>query len=346
MKIFNKLVLFTWLSVLAVLPAKSYSESPLGAEEPVNFIQLVEEINNVMFEHHYNIRELKGEGYQSVLLSMKELAAKTTSKQEFIAGFKDIWKNGPFSHVVIGSNKGTAKQVATYLDAMNVGEQGAQLSWQLDIAVLTINTMMGQDTIERIRAHYQTIAEKNAKALIIDLRSNEGGAFAIKPLVSHLIKKPLNAGYFVAQKWSSRHKRLPTKHELAELEPWSGWSILAFWRDVQDQALIKVQFEPANLHIDVPVYILTSGKTASASELATDALQSAGRVTVIGEKTVGQMLSQKPFDLPNGLQLYVPIADYYSINTGRLEGNPIQPDIETTAAKAMQVALSLASKAE
>jgi carboxyl-terminal processing protease len=346
MKTFHKFVLFAWFSILTILPTASYSSPPLSAEESVNFIQLVDAINKVMFKHHYNIRELQGEGYQSVLVSMKALAAKTTSKQEFITGFKEIWKNGPFSHVVLGSNNGNAKEVAEYLDNMNVGEQKTQLSWEQDVAVLTVNTMMGQDTIEKIRAYYQIIAEKNAKALIIDLRANEGGAFAIRPLVSHLIKKPLTAGYFMAQKWSSQHKRLPTEQELAVLEPWSGWSILTFWQDVQDQALIKVQFEPAKLHIDLPVYILTSNKTASASELATEALQSAGRVTVIGEKTVGQMLSQKPFDLPNGLQLYVPIADYYSLKSGRLEGNPIQPDIETSADNAMQVALSLASKDE
>jgi carboxyl-terminal processing protease len=346
MKMYHKLVLFCFFSVLSVMPVESHSAPPTSAEESVNYVQLVDAINAVMFKRHYNISELQGEGYQSVLVSMKALAAKAQSKQEFIAGFKDIWKHGPFSHVVLGASNGTAQQMADHLDSMNVGDSGAQLSWQQDVAVLTVNTMMGKDTIEKINSYYQSIAEKKAKALIIDLRVNEGGAFAIRPLVSHLIKKPLNAGYFVAQKWTKQHNRQPTKQELLELEPWSGWSILAFWQDVQDQALIKVQFEPAKLYVDLPVYILTSGKTASASELATEALQSAGRAKVIGEKTAGQMLSQKPFDLPHGLQLYVPIADYFSTQTGRLEGNPIQPDIETSADNAMRVALSLISKAK
>jgi carboxyl-terminal processing protease len=344
MKKFSKLILSTWFSVSAVLATESNSTSPMNIEKPANFTQLVEVINNVMFEHHYNIRELQADDYQSVLDSMKALGEKSTSKQEFIIGFKDIWKSGPFSHVVLRPSNRTAEQMAMHFDNMDVGESGAQLSFQNEVAVLTVNTMMGQDTIKRIRSFYQTVAKSNAKALIIDLRSNQGGAFAIRPLVSHLINKPLNAGYFLAQKWSSQHTRLPTTQELTKLEPWSGWSVMSFWRDVQEQALVKVQFEPVDLYIDLPVYILTSSKTASASELATEALQSSGRVTVIGERTAGQMLSQKPYDVPNGMQLYVPIADYYSINTGRLEGNPIQPDIEVNADEAMEVALSLASK--
>lgn len=344
MKKINKLIFPICFFVSAVLATESNSTPSMNAEASENFTQLVEVINKVMFEHHYNINELQGNEYQSVLDSMRALGKISTSKQEFIIGFKNIWKSGPFSHVVLQPSNRTAEQMAMYLDNMDVGESGAQLSFQNEVAVLTVNTMMGQDTIKRIRSFYQTVAQSNAKALIIDLRSNGGGAFAIRPLVSHLINKPLNAGYFLAQKWSSQHTRLPTKQELTKLEPWSGWSVISFWKDVQEQALVKVQFQPVDLYIDLPVYILTSSKTASASELATEALQSSGRVTVIGERTAGQMLSQKPYDVANGMQLYVPIADYYSMNTGRLEGNPIQPNIEVHAEEAMEVALSLASK--
>ncbi|MBK7902596.1 MAG: hypothetical protein IPJ97_06240 [Proteobacteria bacterium] len=48
-----------------------------------------------------------------------------------------------------------------------------------------------------------------------------------------------------------------------------------------------------------------------------------GRAVVVGEQTAGQMLSQKPYDLTEGLQLYLPIADYVSIRAGRIEGGPL-----------------------
>lgn len=173
MKKYSKLILSTWFSVLAVLATESISASPINTEKQENFTQLVEAINKVMFEHHYNISELHGDEYQSVLDSMKALGKKSTSKQEFLAGFKDIWKNGPFSHVVLKSSNRTAEQMAMYLDNIDVGESGALLSFQNEVAVLTVNTMMGQDTIEKIRSFYQTVAKSNAKALIIDLRDRK-----------------------------------------------------------------------------------------------------------------------------------------------------------------------------
>src|SRR5210317_1678517 len=87
------------------------------------------------------------------------------------------------------------------------------------------------------------------------------------------------------------------------------------------------------------VYILTSKRTASAAELATDALRGANRATIVGENTAGEILSQKIYDIPGGFHLSLPIADYYSAVNGRIEGVGIRPDIETDAANALEVAL-------
>ena len=90
-----------------------------------------------------------------------------------------------------------------------------------------------------------------------------------------------------------------------------------------------------------PVYVLISKRTASAAELATDALRGSGRALVIGENTAGEMLSQKIFDLPGGFHLSLPVEDYYSISNGRIEGSGIKPAIGTDAADALNTALSI-----
>ena len=87
------------------------------------------------------------------------------------------------------------------------------------------------------------------------------------------------------------------------------------------------------------VFVLTSKRTASAAELATDALKSSARAIIIGEKTAGEMLSQKIFDVPGGFQLSLPIADYYSAENGRIEGVGVKPDFEMDAAAALEFAL-------
>jgi C-terminal processing protease CtpA/Prc len=123
------------------------------------------------------------------------------------------------------------------------------------------------------------------------------------------------------------------------VEPWEGWSIKAFWADVQENALTGLSFSPAEPIYTGPVYVLTSKHTASAAELAVDALKGSGRALIIGENTAGEMLSQKIFDIPGGFQLSLPIADYYSISNGRIEGVGIKPDIEVDAAAALHTAL-------
>lgn len=306
-----------------------------------DYLNIVAKIEQVMQAHHYKPDELLSKDYQATVGAMKQLATRVESKQEFVRGFNEIWQSGPFSHVNMVTSEHTAQQMASYLDTMRVGGRGAQLTWHDKVPILTVNTMMGIDTIEQIKSAYQEIHQNNAKALIIDLRSNEGGAFATRPLVSHLINTPLEAGYFISQKWTAHNARLPSSQELKNVEPWNGWSIVAFWNEVQKVPVIKAEFQPASLTLKLPVYVLISQKTSSAAEFATEALQSVGRVTVIGEPSAGKMLSQKPFDLSHQLQLFIPIADYYSMKTGRIEGNPIQPDVLVKPDQALKVAKQL-----
>jgi C-terminal processing protease CtpA/Prc len=211
---------------------------------------------------------------------------------------------------------------------------------------MTVNTMMGLDTIERIQDAYQAIDDQKAKALIIDLRSNDGGAFAVNPLVSHVIDKPLDAGFFISQKWTKDHSNIPTPVDVEAVEPWQGWSIRTFWRDVQENDITRITFMPAEPNFTGPVYVLTSSKTASAAELGADALLASGRAVLVGEPTAGQMLSQKMYDIEGGFQLYLPVADYFSIRSGHIEGNGVNPTLWGEAEEAMDKALSLARQQE
>ena len=91
---------------------------------------------------------------------------------------------------------------------------------------------------------------------------------------------------------------------------------------------------------DGPVYVLIDDQTFSAAEMAADALDASGRVTIIGEATQGRMLSQTIFDIPGGFHLALPIADYYSIRNGRIEGVGVAPDVSIDADSALDYALA------
>jgi hypothetical protein len=307
--------------------------------QDIAYPDIAASINATLRAHLYDPAELDTAAYRRVEAEIQALAARADSDDAFIEGFRKIWQDGPFSHVELNKARQPAADLAAYLDTMRVGGGGAQLQWQGDTAILTVNTMMGLDTIEEIEAAYLEIANREPAALIIDLRENTGGAFAVRPLVAHLLSTPAVTGAFVAQKWNAQHQRRPTEADMLAVKPWEGWSITAFWADVQENLLTSIGFAPLEPVFTGPVYVLTSARTASAAELAADALSGTGRALLIGEKTAGKMLSQKIYDIPGGFHLSLPVADYYSISNGRIEGAGIRPAIETPAEESLSTAL-------
>lgn len=63
---------------------------------------------------------------------------------------------------------------------------------------------------------------------------------------------------------------------------------------------------------EIPLTILIDGKSASASEIVAGALQDLDRAVVIGSRSFGKGLVQRPIDLPYGTQVKVTISRYYT----------------------------------
>ena len=334
-------VLIACALVSTTTQAKTFSEVKQTLESDVDLNKLAQSTHRLMRQYHYNPAELNNPSYKAMEESINKLAENSIDVKSFIDGFNKAWQQGPFSHVMMQQSQQSADNLAAYLDKMTVGDKGSSLTWDEDVAIMTINTMMGTDTIERISAFYQQITSKNAKALVIDLRNNNGGAFAVKPLVGHLLTQPIDAGVFVSQPWNAKHEAAPTRDYLQTVTPWQGWSIQSFWKDVQNNEVTRIQMTPMQPTYKGEVYVLTSKTTASAAELGTDALGNLSNVTIIGEVTEGAMLSQTIFDVAPGVHLLLPIADYYSLQNGRIEGNGVTPDIEVSADKAMEKARAL-----
>ena len=54
------------------------------------------------------------------------------------------------------------------------------------------------------------------------------------------------------------------------------------------------------------------------------------------------MLSQSMFDVADGFIVSLPVADYYSVAHGRIEGAGVPVDVEASSAQALEVAKQLA----
>lgn len=72
----------------------------------------------------------------------------------------------------------------------------------------------------------------------------------------------------------------------------------------------KTQKTPVDLTI--PLAVLVDGKSASASEIVAGALQDLDRAVIVGARSFGKGLVQRPLDLTYGTQVKVTISRYYT----------------------------------
>ncbi len=63
-----------------------------------------------------------------------------------------------------------AGEMADFIDTLRVGDHSVSLEWIDGTAVLSVTTMTGVDTKERIFEAYREIHEKEPESLIIDLQ--------------------------------------------------------------------------------------------------------------------------------------------------------------------------------
>lgn len=72
----------------------------------------------------------------------------------------------------------------------------------------------------------------------------------------------------------------------------------------------KTMREP--IDTEIPLAILVDGKSASASEIVAGALQDLDRAVIVGSRSFGKGLVQRPIDLTYGTQLKITISRYYT----------------------------------
>ncbi len=140
-----------------------------------------------------------------------------------------------------------------------------------------------EKTAAQVRESITKLGGYDLKGLVIDLRNNPGGLMTAAIQIS---------SYFLK----------------------SGQAVLSVHgRNVPE----KIERVPAdNKPYEFPVAIIVNGKTASASEIVSGALQDHDRATIVGEPSFGKGLVQSVFPLSEGTGLALTTALYY-IPSGR-----------------------------
>lgn len=159
----------------------------------------------------------------------------------------------------------------------------------------------------------------NAKAIVIDLRHNNGGWNSmIQTLCSYFF-------YF---------EELTSETKLWEIHKPYENTVTQVW---------NLPHVPGKRLTETPVYILTSDRTYSSAEVFTDILQKRGRATVVGGRTRGGAHPTRgPEALNDHYILKMPVGRVINPVTGaNWEGTGIEPDIVTDPGEALAAALKI-----
>ncbi len=135
-------------------------------------------------------------------------------------------------------------------------------------------------TTQETREALEKLKSEGAERIILDLRGNPGGL--------------LNEAVNVCNLFVPKNEIIVTTKSKNE----------------KYNTVYKTTNEPVDL--EIPLVIIVDGKSASASEIVSGALQDLDRAVIIGSRSFGKGLVQRPFDMTYGTQVKVTISRYYT----------------------------------
>lgn len=330
------------------LKGKFSSIKQYNSNEPLrDYRNIHRSMEQTLKANIYDKKALMHPAYLKYSAQMNEIAALAKDDLDYMLGHQFAWTGEAFSHFEYRRSAISAADLKLSFTDFRLGAKAAHVRFdENNIATLTITWMLGKDVYKQVENAFEEIAQRNPPALIIDLRNNPGGAFVIDALIKHIIDEPLTSGYFITRHWTDNFERLPTLAELAKVEPWTALTLPAFWHDVERKPIIKIVFQPSRkFNYDGPVIVVAGKNSKSATEFAVDALKSSGLVTVVGEQTAGDMLSQNFYDV--GLDQFLiaaPVSEYISIANGHIEGTGVSADVLASDEESLDIARKIALK--
>ena len=144
------------------------------------------------------------------------------------------------------------------------------------IVLARFNKKASQETKEAL----EQLKREGAERIIIDVRDNPGGLLNEAVNICNLFV-PKNETIVTTKSKINKHN-----------------------------TTYKTQNDPVDTQI--PLIILVNDRSASASEIVAGALQDLDRAVVVGSRSFGKGLVQRPVDLTYGTQLKVTISRYYT----------------------------------
>jgi C-terminal processing protease CtpA/Prc len=178
-----------------------------------------------------------------------------------------------------------------------------------------------------LHAAVEDLKAQGCDRLIVDLRGCLGGSLGFASLVSYLCADRIPIGYDVTR------KRLQRGYTAAELprvpmpDTRLGLLLCLTRFSIQDKSLMLLTQGLGEQPFHGRVVVLVNEYTNSAGEMAAQFAKDMKLATLVGQKTLGNVLGSTTFNVGNGCTLYIPIFGWYSPNGNYTEGSGVQPDI-------------------
>lgn len=171
-----------------------------------------------------------------------------------------------------------------------------------DIGYLKISQFT-DDTLELTQKTAKAFKSSGVKGVVLDLRGNPGGY--------------LDGAVDIAGMWLQKGKTVVTERR--------GSAILSTKRSNGSGELSGL-----------PTVVLIDGGSASAAEIVAGALRDNNLATLVGVKTFGKGSVQQVVKLPDGSELKITIARWYTPAGKNIDKQGIEPDVKVEISQADQ----------
>jgi carboxyl-terminal processing protease len=165
-----------------------------------------------------------------------------------------------------------------------------------DIGYLKVS-QFSNDTVGLAQKAAQEFKDKNVKAVVLDLRGDPGGY--------------LKGAVDISSLWLDKGKTVVQER--------------------RGSTVVSTEYATGNNILKgIPTVVLIDGGSASASEITAGALHDNGAATLVGAKSFGKGSVQQVENLPDGSELKVTIARWYTPNGKNIDKQGITPDTIVT----------------
>lgn len=315
-----------------VLGSLNGTKSPKGFRQ--DYQKINERIIDTLAANIYNPDLLQTKQWKRFDKKLDKVSRRAVDDLEYFFGFGLHSQKLPFSHL----------NLFLFAEPPDlIAESGEKYLFLKELTPETayLNVTSFGGSAGEMDSIFEMILKNNYRDLIIDLRSNGGGGLeSAIPFGAYLCDEPLDAGYFVTNKWY-QHYQAGDSPDFGNIQVTTATITAAFIQELKHSPGKQLIITPAENTYKGNVIVLTSGKTASTCEPIVYALKKHQLATIVGQTTAGAMLSAAFFQVYGKYYLFLPIADYYTSDGKRLDQVGVEPDIPVEAESALDVARQL-----